>query len=193
MISSRKDLLILPAHYNMAGNHVHGQHDHGTVPPIRYKVFILISLTGNSFCQKSILPYLRHHFMIHAISICDTIQVPEILLCRKRCIYPYFFCELGNALLCRLSLRYVELRLSIALVVYITLLTSEENLKIGVMASQLRSQLFMAFGYFSPHFALTLSLASSPFFSSGALYMVFRSLAKDFLSLSDTYLSVFLT
>ena len=45
--------------------------------------------------------------------------------------------SLGNTLLWRFSLRYVELRLSIAFVVYITVRTAEENLNIGHIASQL--------------------------------------------------------
>ena len=45
--------------------------------------------------------------------------------------------SLGNTLRCLLSLRYVELRDSMAFVVYITFLTVGENLNIGVITSQL--------------------------------------------------------
>ena len=55
-----------------------------------------------------------------------------------------------------------------ALVVYMTLRTSDENLKIGEIASQLSFQRFMEFGYLGVHFSVTLSSAARAFFSSGA-------------------------
>ncbi len=90
--------------------------------------------------------------------------------------------SLENMLLCLLSLRYVELRLSMALVVYITLQTAVENLKIGDMASQLSYQRFIELWYFGVHFSLTLSKASLAFYSVATLYIVFKSVAKSFLS-----------
>ena len=73
--------------------------------------------------------------------------------------------SLGKTLIGWLSLRYVAFGLSIALVVYMTFLTSAENLKIGEMASQFCFQLFMEFGYFSLHFSVTRSNASNAFSS----------------------------
>ena len=80
-----------------------------------------------------------------------------------------------------------------ALVVYITFRTVSENLKIGDITSQLSFHLFIAFGYFGVHFSVTLSKASRAFSSLTAWYIVLRSFAKTFLSLSGTYLRVFLT
>ena len=54
--------------------------------------------------------------------------------------------SLGNTLLWRFNRLYVLLRLSIAFVVYITFLTSAENLNIGTIASQFCCQLFIEFG-----------------------------------------------
>ena len=101
--------------------------------------------------------------------------------------------SLGNTLLWRLSFLYVEFKLSMALVVYITFRTVSENLKIGDITSQLSFHLFMEFGYFGVHFSVTLSNASRAFSSLTAWYIVLRSFAKAFLSLSGTYLRVFLT
>ena len=41
--------------------------------------------------------------------------------------------------------------------IQMTVLSFAENLKIGVMTSQSRSQRFMAFGYFSDHFSVIRS------------------------------------
>ena len=76
--------------------------------------------------------------------------------------------SLGNTLRWRFSLRYVEFRDSIEFVVYMTFLTSDENLNIGLTASQLSDHLFIEFGYFGVHFSVTRSRASKAFFSSGA-------------------------
>ena len=47
--------------------------------------------------------------------------------------------------------------------------TFAENLKIGVITSQSRSQRFMAFGYFSDHFSVIRSRLARPCSSLGAL------------------------
>lgn len=46
------------------------------------------------------------------------------------------------------------------MVVYITFLTSAENLNIGDMTSQFSSQRFIAFGYLSCHFLATACIRS---------------------------------
>lgn len=61
------------------------------------------------------------------------------------------------------------------------------------MASQLSFRRFMGSGYWGIHFSVTRSRASNAFFSSAAWQIVFRSMAKAFLSLSGTYFKVSLT
>ena len=73
--------------------------------------------------------------------------------------------SLGNTLRCLLSLRYVELRDSMAFVVYITFLTVGQNLNIGVITSQLSYQRFIELGYLGVHFSDTISRASRAFSS----------------------------
>src|SRR3712207_504004 len=63
----------------------------------------------------------------------------------------------GNTLLFLFNLLNWALRLSIAFVVYITLLVSGENLKIGIIQSQFVYHDLREFGYFSDHFSLTAS------------------------------------
>ena len=75
--------------------------------------------------------------------------------------------SLGNTLLWRFSFRYVAFRLSIAFVVYITLRTVVENLKMGTIASQFCCQLFIEFGYFSDYFSVTRTKASNALSSVG--------------------------
>ena len=75
--------------------------------------------------------------------------------------------SLGNTLLWRFSFRYVAFRLSIVIVVYITLCTVVENLKMGTIASRFWYQLFIEFGYSSDHFSVTRSKASNAFSTVG--------------------------
>ena len=64
--------------------------------------------------------------------------------------------SLGNTLLWLFNRRSTLLRLSIAFVVYITFLTSAENLNIGDKTSQFSSHLLIALGYFSCHFYICI-------------------------------------
>ena len=61
------------------------------------------------------------------------------------------------------------------------------------MASRLSCRRFMALGYCPDHFSVTVFNCFLAASSSAAVQIVFKSLAKAFISLFATYLSVFLT
>ncbi len=63
----------------------------------------------------------------------------------------------GKTLLFLFILLNCAFKLSMAFVVYITLLVSGENLKIGVIQSQFVYHDFRELGYFLDHFSLTAS------------------------------------
>ena len=87
----------------------------------------------------------------------------------------------------------MEFRLSMAFVVYITRRVSEENLKIGEMASQFLYHDFIELGYFCCHFSAARSSSPKASSSFGAPYILRRSFVNALRSLSLTYFSVFLT
>ena len=66
-------------------------------------------------------------------------------------------------------------------------------MKIGLIASQFSLQRFIAFGYLVSQCFVTVSRRARAVFSSGAVYIVLRSLATSFISFDATYFRVLRT